>query len=198
MSEEESRAWLALARVVELLPAALDHQLQRDSGLTHFEYMVLSMLQFDPQRSLRMSTLAERTNSTLPRLSNVCARLAKRGLVERRPAADDRRATDVLLTSDGRRELIRATSGHVAFARELVIDALTPEQLGQLAELMTLLGERVQPDGEPREPRWAEPEASGAGKPLGRAVRGLPVPDEALAHLVDRIGQREDLGTHEQ
>ena len=54
----EQQTWLALASALIRLPAALDAQLQRDAGISHFEYQVLSMLSMAPQHTLRMSTLA--------------------------------------------------------------------------------------------------------------------------------------------
>lgn len=39
LDDEEIAAWVRLAAVLELLPAALDSQLRRDAGLTHFEYV---------------------------------------------------------------------------------------------------------------------------------------------------------------
>ncbi|GHH75008.1 MarR family transcriptional regulator [Promicromonospora soli] len=135
MNDQESQAWLGLTAMFSLLPSALDRQLQRDSGLTHFEFVVLSTLQLSPEPTLRMTAIAQATDATLPRLSHVCGRLEKRGLVVRSPCAEDRRATNVGLTSDGRRELIRAVPGHIATARRLVIDALTPDQLDALTEI---------------------------------------------------------------
>ncbi|MEX3632321.1 hypothetical protein [Rothia sp. LK2492] len=67
MDELESWAWRGLIRVIELLPPALDAQMQRDSDITHFEFMVLAIL--------RMTTLAQGTNASLARLSHVCSRL---------------------------------------------------------------------------------------------------------------------------
>ncbi len=89
MNEQESAAWLGLVTVCQLLPVALDSQLQRDSDMTHFEFLVLSVLKFAPDRTERMSDLARTTNATLPRLSHVCSRLEKRGLVERAASPDD-------------------------------------------------------------------------------------------------------------
>ncbi|TPX04371.1 MarR family transcriptional regulator, partial [Schumannella luteola] len=54
LDEQESAAWLALVSLLELLPSALDSQLQRDSELTHFEFAVLSMLKFAGE-PIRMS-----------------------------------------------------------------------------------------------------------------------------------------------
>ena len=44
LTREQLRAWMKLVAVMELLPAALDQQLQRDADLTHFDYMVVAML----------------------------------------------------------------------------------------------------------------------------------------------------------
>src|SRR5689334_25263168 len=94
-------AWVRLAAVLELLPAALDAQLRRDSQLTHFDYYVLAMLSESLERTLRMTALAARTNATLPRLSHVVRRLEERGLVERFPCPEDGRATNARLTAVG-------------------------------------------------------------------------------------------------
>lgn len=145
MDDLESEAWLQLVSVLELLPAALDAQLQQDSGITHFEFAVLSMLQFAPDRTLRMKELASATNSTLPRLSHVVSRLEQRELVERLPCPEDRRATNARLTSAGRRAIIRATPGHVETVRRFVLDALDRDQLRALADVAGAISRRLDP-----------------------------------------------------
>lgn len=145
MTESESEAWLGLVGITQLLPAALDAQLQSESSLTHFEFMVLTMLRVAPDSTLRMTALAKATNATLPRLSHVCSRLERRGLVERRPCPGDRRATNVSLTGDGRRTLIHAIPGHIDTVRRLVIDALTSEQIASLAQIAAAIRTRLDP-----------------------------------------------------
>ena len=81
LDAEESQAWRALAKTLERLPAALDAQLRRDAGISHFEYQVLALLSEAPGRTLRMSELALWAGSSLPRLSQVVARLEQRGWV---------------------------------------------------------------------------------------------------------------------
>lgn len=147
LDPEESAAWLSLVTLLELLPAALDSQLQRDSGLTHFEFAVLSFLRFSPEKTRRMSELAAGTNSTLPRLSHVVTRLERRELVERVPHPEDRRAINVRLTGTGRRELVRATPGHIELVRRTVIDSLSREQLGQLTEISRAITQSLDPQG---------------------------------------------------
>jgi DNA-binding MarR family transcriptional regulator len=146
LDDDERIAWVRLAAVLELLPGVLDSQLRRDAQLTHFEYFVLAMLSEAPDSTLRMTALAAQTNATLPRLSHVVRRLEERGLVERFPCPEDARATNARLTPAGW-DKVRATApGHVATVRESVIDALTPEQVEQLAAIGDAILDRVDPE----------------------------------------------------
>ena len=147
LDEDELTAWIRLVGVVELLPGVLDTQLRREAGLTHFEYYVLAMLSESPQRTLRMTALAARTNATLPRLSHVVRRLEDRGLVARSACPEDARATNAQLTDAGWRKLEATAPGHVATVREHVIDALTPEQVEQLSGIAGAILDRLDPDG---------------------------------------------------
>lgn len=143
---EERETWVPVVAMLELLPTQLDAQLQRDDDLTHFDYLVLSLLALSEGHVVRMSALAAMSNATLPRLSHVVTRLERRGLVRRERAADDARATDVGITSAGRRAVIRATPGHVDTVRRFVLDALAPEQLAQLRDIAQAILERLDPD----------------------------------------------------
>lgn len=147
LTDDERTAWVKLTAVLELLPAALDLQLSTDEGLTHFEYFTLAMLSEAPNRVLRTSALAARTNATLPRLSRVVTRLEAVGLVERTPCATDRRATNVALTEAGWQKVVKAAPGHVSAVRKLVIDALTPVQIEHLSAILTALLKHLDPDG---------------------------------------------------
>jgi DNA-binding MarR family transcriptional regulator len=94
-----------------------------------------------------MTSLAQRTNATLPRLSHVVRRLEDRDLVERFPCPDDGRATNARLTPSGLAEVAAAAPGHVANVRHHVIDALTPSQLRQLRGITDALLTRLDPEG---------------------------------------------------
>lgn len=147
LDDDELAAWRRLVAVVELLPGVLDSQLRRDAGLTGFEYYVLAMLSEAPQQTLRMTALAAQTNATLPRLSHVVQRLEGRGLVERFPGPQDRRATNARLTPRGVRKVRDTAPGHVANVRQAVIDALTPGQMAQLTAITQAILQRLDPDG---------------------------------------------------
>ncbi|CAH0196633.1 MarR family winged helix-turn-helix transcriptional regulator [Plantibacter cousiniae (nom. nud.)] len=147
LSDDEQRSWVRFAAVLELLPAALDLQLTRDEHLTHFDYFTLAMLSETPDRTLRTSALAARTNATLPRLSRVLTRLEEAGFVARTPCPEDRRATNVTLTDAGWGKVVQAAPGHVEHVRSLVLDALTPAQVEQLGEISAALLTKLDPDG---------------------------------------------------
>jgi len=93
------------------------------------EYQVLAMLSESPERTKRMSSLAEVTNASLSRLSRVVKRLEERGLVHRKPDPTDGRFTNAILTEDGFRILAEAAPGYLSHVRSLVIDVLSPEHL---------------------------------------------------------------------
>ncbi|MFS3130539.1 MarR family winged helix-turn-helix transcriptional regulator [Nocardioides sp. Bht2] len=147
LDSEERAAWLGLIAVVELLPGVLDTQLRKDSGLTHYEYLVLAMLSEAPERTLRMTALAQTTNATLPRLSHVVRRLEERGLVERFPCPEDARATNARLTDVGMDQVVQAAPGHVAAVRAHVLDGLSRDQLAQLREISRVLLAGIDPEG---------------------------------------------------
>ena len=147
LDENERSAWLRLIAVVELLPGVLDAQLRSQAGLTHFEYFVLAMLSEAPERTLRMTALAQRTNASLPRLSHVVRRLQDRALAERAPCPEDGRATNVRLTDAGWDAVVAAAPEHVATVRSHVLDPLTREQLEQLRRIGDALLTRLDPGG---------------------------------------------------
>jgi DNA-binding MarR family transcriptional regulator len=147
LSQEERASWVRLMAVVELLPGVLDTQLRKGAGMTHFDYLVLAMLSEAPERTLRMTALAQLTNATLPRLSHVVRRLEDRGLVERQPCPEDGRATNARLTPAGWGAVAAAAPGHVDTVRHHVLDPLTPTQVEQLRDIADALLTRLDPEG---------------------------------------------------
>jgi len=126
---------MALAAVLMRLPGALDAQLQRDAGLTHFEYLVLAGLSMAESRTMRMSDLAAFAEGSLPRLSQVVSRLEKRGWVRRTPDPADGRYTLAILTEEGWAKVVASAPGHVEAVRQFVFDPLTKAQQRQLREI---------------------------------------------------------------
>jgi DNA-binding MarR family transcriptional regulator len=147
LTPEEVDAWLSVVRLTTRLPWSIDQQLQRDSGLAMVEYQVLAMLSERDQRTMRMSSLADLTNTSLSHLSRVVKRLEDRGLVRREPDPTDGRFTNAILTEQGFRTLAAAAPGHVAHVRSLVIDVLSPEQLRRLGRDADRIMARIDTSG---------------------------------------------------
>ena len=146
LSPAELSTWMSLAELMAKLPSALDAQLQRDAGLSYFEYLVLAALSDQPDHRMRMSDLASFANGSVSRLSHVARRLEAQDLVRREPAPDDRRSILTVLTETGRRRLEAAAPGHVAAVRSYVMDALTAGQIAELGVVADLITARVDPD----------------------------------------------------
>ena len=145
LDDAQQQAWRKLIEVVELLPGTLDSQLRRDSDLSHFDYFTLAMLSEAPQRTLRMTALAELTNATLPRLSHVASRLEERGYLERTPCPTDRRATNATLTEAGWRKVVETAPGHVAQVRDIVFTGLDSADVADLDRIMGRILGRLAP-----------------------------------------------------
>jgi DNA-binding MarR family transcriptional regulator len=145
LNADERAAWLALSGVLIRLPSALDAQLERDAGLSNFEYLALAMLSETPNHTLRMSQLAVLTNGSLSRLSHVVKRLERQGFIRREPGIDDGRFINAVLTDEGMAKVVATAPGHVANVRNLVIDVLTPAQLDSLRDIGRAILEAIDP-----------------------------------------------------
>ena len=71
----------------------------------------------------------------------------RRRLVGRFPCLEHPRATNARLTTKGRNAVVFAAPGHVAAVRELVVDALSAQQVAQLREIGDALLPRLDPQG---------------------------------------------------
>jgi DNA-binding MarR family transcriptional regulator len=143
LSAAEKEAWTGLVSLILLLPGRLETPLQREAGLTLFEYLALSQVSEAPERRLRMSELAFLANGSLSRLSNVVKRFEQRGWVERSPDPGDGRYTLVTLTDAGFEKVVAAAPTHVRSVLK-VLDPLTAADQQALARIAAKL--RVRPE----------------------------------------------------
>ena len=131
---EERRTWLTLCALMTLLPGTIDAELERQAQLSFFEYTVLAMLSEQPDRTLRMSSLAKLANGSLSRLSHVARRLEGRGYLYRQPLPENGRITVAVLTDEGHAAVQVAAPGHVRHVRRIVFDPLSHTQRKALLE----------------------------------------------------------------
>jgi DNA-binding MarR family transcriptional regulator len=139
LEAEEQRTWRAFLCATRLLLDQLDRELQRDAGMPHAYYELLVRLSEAPERTLRMSELAELSGSSRSRLSHAVARLEEAGWVRRERCPTDKRGFFAVLTDAGFEALAAAAPGHVEGVRRHLFDQLSPEQVRQLR----VIGEAV-------------------------------------------------------
>jgi DNA-binding MarR family transcriptional regulator len=152
LDEQEHHAWRSYLVATRLLAAQLDRELLRDSNIPHTYYEILVRLSEAPERSLRMSDLADAAESSRSRLSHAVARLEENGWVRRESCPTDRRGAFAILTDAGFAALEAAAAPHVESVRTHLFDRLTREQVVQLGEICDAVtaGLRAENPAEPQ------------------------------------------------
>jgi DNA-binding MarR family transcriptional regulator len=134
LDEQEKRAWTAFTTAHALLFRRLEQQLKRGFGLSGLQYEILVRLSDAPNRELRMAELACALVNSKSGLTYQIGQMEKLGLVRRRSCPSDDRAVFAVLTDEGMALLERAAPDHVELVRELLFDALAPDQVRALAD----------------------------------------------------------------
>jgi len=140
LDDAEQRTWRAYLAATRLVYDRIERQLSQESGMPQTYYELLVNLSEAPDRMLRMSTLADSSQSSRSRLSHAVARLEEAGWVVRTACPTDRRGSYAQLTDAGLAALAAAAPGHVATVRATVFDPLSKEQqeaLRDIAETLT-------------------------------------------------------------
>lgn len=143
LDDEQQKLWQDLLTVVIALPTLLDRQMQRDEGISNFEYSVLARLSMTEALTMRLSELAAQCNSTQPRLSKVMVRFEQQGWVARRPDPGNGRYTLATLTDAGLRKVRASAPAHVEQVRRLVFDPLSAVQQRQLGAALARIAAPV-------------------------------------------------------
>src|SRR5215213_1175467 len=146
LSDDEGRAWRAFLLGTQLLMDQLDRELIQDVGIPHTYYAIMVVLSEQPERSLRMSEIADYLRFSKSRLTHAIGRLEERGWVERVACATDRRGQYAVLTDAGLEALRAAAPTHVAGVRAHLFDRLTPEQVQQLRAIGEAIAGPLMPD----------------------------------------------------
>lgn len=134
LDANEQRHWRAWVAASTLLRERLSQELQAEHGIVLGDYEILVRLSEAPNRSLRMSALADHTLASRSRLSHQVDRMEKAGLVRREACPDDRRGQLAVLTEGGWNLLVEAAPTHVEGVRQHLVDVLTPAQFAAVGE----------------------------------------------------------------
>jgi DNA-binding MarR family transcriptional regulator len=139
LDEEEQRTWRSFMLATRLLWDQFERDLQRTSRMPMAYYEVLVRLSEAPERTMRMSDLAQLSQNSRSRLSHAVARMEESGWVRRESCPSDRRGAMAVLTDEGFRLLEETAPLHVTSVRAHLFDALPPADLDELRRLSELL-----------------------------------------------------------
>lgn len=136
LDEGQQRDWRAYLDGTSRFEEALGQLHATELPLSLGEYTLLVQLSEAPDRTMRMSTLADRLTLSRSRLSHMVDRMEARGLVSRCTFERDRRGVNCRMTDDGWAALVEAAPGHVRAVRRLLVDVIEPEELRALGRIM--------------------------------------------------------------
>jgi DNA-binding MarR family transcriptional regulator len=139
LTSPELAVWRALMDTTTELRRVIGARLQQDCGLSPGDYQVLLALSEAPGRRLRSSDLAAANDWERSRLSHHLARMERRGLIRRDDCATDSRGAEVAITEAGAGIFRRATAPHARAIKQHFADALTPEQIDALDDILRAL-----------------------------------------------------------
>lgn len=136
LDPQEQWAWRAYVDANRLLWERLDRELDEQSGLSISDYEIFVRLSEAPERTLRMSQLAEQVVHSRSRLTHAVSRLERAGLLVRQNCPDDRRGVLCRLTEEGFALLETAAPVHVTGVREHLLDQMDAEDIAVLSAVM--------------------------------------------------------------
>jgi DNA-binding MarR family transcriptional regulator len=134
-SATRADAWIGLLETHKRLTRELDAELEATHGLTISSLELLTRLANAEDRVLKLTTLANEAGLSLSRVSRILDALERRGLVERRPSADDTRAKNAWLTPEGSKLQRSAEATFFAGVERLFFDRVTDDDLATLARV---------------------------------------------------------------
>jgi DNA-binding MarR family transcriptional regulator len=132
-------AWRSYIQSHASILRELDAELASAHGMTTRDYEVLLYLAQAPDRRLPMSALATSTMLTRSGITRLVDGLVDAGWIERVACASDARVSYARLTDVGFRKLRDAGCTHVESIRRLFLEHFNPEEINQLASLLSRL-----------------------------------------------------------
>jgi DNA-binding MarR family transcriptional regulator len=132
-------AWRSYLQSHASILRELDASLLAEHGMTTRDYEVLLYLAQAEDQRLPMSALAENTMLTRSGITRLVDGLVSGELIERVSCARDARVSYAKLTDAGYEKLRRAGCTHVASIQRLFLEHYSPEEIEQLASLLSRL-----------------------------------------------------------
>ncbi|HRF59052.1 MAG TPA: MarR family transcriptional regulator [Fimbriimonadaceae bacterium] len=146
LKPSEKRAWVAFYVSQACLRKEIGIRMARAKVVDLDTYAVLLALEDAPDRQLRMADLAETSMMSRSGLTRFVDRLEKKGLVERRNCADDRRGVHARLTEAGLQERNRAWPVYAETVADLFCRHMNAAEANTLTALLERTTAALEPD----------------------------------------------------
>lgn len=137
--QQETPLWQAFLATYRQVVERLSAQMLSDHQLPLEWFDVLIHLAEVPDGRLRQRDLRDRLLLSESGVSRLLVRMEKAGVLERRPAGDDRRGVEVALTEAGAVVLATAVESHLDLVKRLFTDKLTVTDRVALEHILTKL-----------------------------------------------------------
>ncbi|WP_020574110.1 MarR family winged helix-turn-helix transcriptional regulator [Actinopolymorpha alba] len=158
LTATQQKAWRSYLLGSAKLMERLDRDL-RSIGLSMPEYEILVRLSEAPERTLRMTELAQSVHHSRSRLTHTINRMESAGLVERVSCPSDGRGVLARLTAKGYDTLVDAAPMHVAGVRETFVDVVSADDfatIGRAFEAVAAHADRIGQNRQPSTPAAAD------------------------------------------
>ena len=138
LDEQQQLAWRAMLAIVYRAFPEIERTFKAHH-LLNVQYGILAALSETPGNSLRLSELADHSNTSQSRLTHRLRDLVEHGDVEITQDPSDGRAKMATLTQSGLARIRDIAPDHVEDVQRLLFDPLTDEQTAALAEALSAI-----------------------------------------------------------
>jgi DNA-binding MarR family transcriptional regulator len=142
--QQETPLWRAFLSAHRRVVDQLSAQMLADHRLPLEWFDVLIHLAEVPDKRLRQRVLRDRLLLSESGVSRLLVRMEKAGLLERRPAGEDRRGVEVALTEEGASVLATAVESHLDLVECLFTDKLTVTDQVALDHILAKLDSKTE------------------------------------------------------
>lgn len=142
LNPSEMKAWRSYIITSRRLFEALESDISQH-GLTLPDYEMLVHLSEAPDRTLRMSELAERSMMSRSRLSHRIKVMEKAGWVKRQPCTDDKRGYYAVMTPKGWNTIKSAAPDHIDSVRARFVDLLSKRDQVAVADVFGRIEQKL-------------------------------------------------------
>ena len=142
LDDTQDVAWRALLAVVNRAIPQVERSL-KTHGLLGVHYHIFVQLSAAPDRTLRLSELADSANLSQSRLTHRLRLLIDRGEIEVSEDPEDRRAKNATLTDAGYERLAAIAPHHAEDVQRLIFDPLTDKQTAALADALSAIADSL-------------------------------------------------------